>query len=106
MTIGLNPRLELLKESTTIRVADRIRQLERQGRKITKLQTGDPDFATPAPIIEAARQAMKDGLTHYSDSRGLPELRLAIAERLGAESKLDFDPAQEIQVTHGAVHAI
>jgi aspartate aminotransferase len=102
----MNPQLQHIKQSPTVSTADKARALEQQGIEVVKLTTGDPDFATPAPIVEAALAAMNDGLTHYSASRGLPELRQAIAEKLRRDNNLDYDPATEILITHGASHAI
>jgi aspartate/methionine/tyrosine aminotransferase len=104
--VQVNPRLLTITESATVHIADRIRELEAKGRKVIKLQTGDPDFATPRPIVEAACSAVKDGLTHYSASRGLADLRVAIGKKLRSENKVTYDPKTEILVTHGGVHAV
>jgi aspartate/methionine/tyrosine aminotransferase len=53
--------------------------LEAQGRDIIHLEIGEPDFPTPAHIVEAAKQALDAGWTHYGPPQGLPELRQAIA---------------------------
>ena len=95
-----------IHESASVFIADKVRELERNGVEVIKLQTGDPDFATPNVIIQAAYSAMKQGYTHYSTSRGLPELRQAIAEKLHLENKLQYHPPSEILVTHGGVHAV
>lgn len=102
----INPRLSRIEESITIWVADKIRGIERAGQEVIKLQTGDPDFNTPGIIISAAREAMRAGHTHYSSSRGLPELREAIACKLNVENKIDYRPQNEIIVTHGGIHAV
>ena len=91
--------------SAAVALADKVRQLEREGRKIIKLQTGDPDFDTHPAIIEATYKAMQNGMTHYSDSAGLPELREAIAARLQATSGYAFSP-REIVITNGAAEAV
>jgi aspartate/methionine/tyrosine aminotransferase len=56
-------------------------------------------------VQEVAFKAMQDGLTHYGPSRGLPELRGAIASRVSREHGVDYDPQSEVLVTHGGVHA-
>jgi len=101
----MNKNLSLLPASATITLADRIRTLKCAGKEIVALQTGDPDFPTPAPIVEAAYKAIRDGLTHYSDSSGLPVLRQAIAEKILSENGGLYDPGTEILVTNGGVHA-
>jgi len=101
----MNSQFELLRQSPTVAMADRVAALKASGRKIIGLSAGDPDFATPRPILEAALQAMQDGLTHYAPSRGLPELRQAAALKLERDNGVVYDPHREILVTHGGVHA-
>jgi aspartate/methionine/tyrosine aminotransferase len=101
----LNPQLTDLHESATVALGDRVRRLRASGSKVIGLQTGDPDFPTPQPIIDAARRAMNEGHTHYGDSRGLPELRQAIADKLRRTNHVGYDPAAEILVTCGGIHA-
>ncbi len=57
----------------------RARALEAQGRSIVHLEIGEPDFPTPAHIVEAAKRALDEGWTHYGPPQGYPELREAIA---------------------------
>ncbi len=102
---AINQTLSSITESFTIALADRVRRLKAQGRAIIGLQTGDPDFPTPLPIVEAAYRALRDGQTHYSDSRGLPALRQAYAERIERQCGVSYDPTGEILATHGAIHA-
>jgi aspartate/methionine/tyrosine aminotransferase len=99
-------KLPHLEQSITVFLADKIRSLEANNERVIKLQTGDPDFATPQPIIDAAHQAMLEGHTHYSNSRGLLELRTAIADQIKRESNLVYDPNNEVQITHGGVHGL
>ena len=73
----LNIQFEKIRQSHTVAMADRVHALKAAGRVIVGLQTGDPDFATPPAVLDAALQAMQDGLTHYAPSRGLMELRRA-----------------------------
>lgn len=101
----LNQQLTQVRESATVALADRVRRLRASGRSVIGLQTGDPDFATPQSIIDAAYRAMVEGQTHYADSRGLPELRQAIADKLLRVNRVEYDPASEILVTCGGVHA-
>ena len=101
----LNSHVTGITESFTIAFADRVRQLKASGRNIIALQTGDPDFATPQAIVDAANEAMRGGLTHYGDSRGMMALRQAIAGRLDKSNHVQYDPATEILATHGAIHA-
>ena len=101
----LNRQFEDIRQSSTVAIADRVLTLKASGRKIIALQVGDPDFATPKPIVGVAMDALQSGLTHYGPSRGIPDLRAAAASKLGRDTGVDYDPGTEILVTHGGIHA-
>ena len=69
-----------LGTETAFEVLNRARALERQGKSIIHLEIGEPDFDTPANVIEAGVEALHHGWTHYGPSAGLPELRQTIAD--------------------------
>lgn len=102
---SLNLQFDLIRQSPTIAMGDRIIALKDSGRKIIGLQVGDPDFATPQPVIDVAMKAMREGLTHYGPSRGFLDLRRAAASKLDREHGLIYDPQTEILITHGGIHA-
>ena len=102
----MNPHLSQIPQSITLKVADLARQIEAGGERVVKLQTGDPDFDTPAPIVAACHEAIKAGVTHYAATRGLAELRQALAAKLQRVNGVQYDPASEILVTHGGVHGV
>lgn len=58
----------------------RARALEARGRSVVHLEIGEPDFPTPRHIVEAAKQALDEGWTHYGPTQGYPELRETVAE--------------------------
>jgi len=101
----LNHQFELIRQSATVAMADRILALKASGQSIIGLQVGDPDFGTPPAVLDAALQAMQAGLTHYGPSSGYPDLRQAIAAKLLRDEGVSYDPASEILVTHGGIHA-
>jgi aspartate/methionine/tyrosine aminotransferase len=101
----LNQQFELIRQSPTVAMNDRIVAFKAAGNKIIPLQVGDPDFATPQPIVDVALNAMQAGLTHYGPSQGFPELRRAAALKLVRDNGVDYDPETEILVTHGGIHA-
>jgi aspartate aminotransferase len=72
-------RMARLGTETAFEVLAKARALEAQGREIIHLEIGEPDFDTPANIVEAGMRALSNGATHYSPSAGTPELRAAIA---------------------------
>ncbi|MCZ2121644.1 MAG: pyridoxal phosphate-dependent aminotransferase [Anaerolineales bacterium] len=103
--MDLNRQFELIRQSATVAMSDRIIALKDSGRKIVGLQVGDPDFGTHSAIADTAFKAMQDGLTHYGPSNGTLELRRAIAAKLLRDEGVTYDPANEILVTHGGIHA-
>jgi len=102
---SLNVQFDSIRQSATVAMADRILALKASGQKIIGLQVGDPDFATPPAVMEVAMKAMSNGLTHYTSSRGNPDLLGAIAKKLQRDEGVSYDPASEILATHGGIHA-
>jgi aspartate/methionine/tyrosine aminotransferase len=89
-----------LGTETAFEVLARAKALEAQGKEIIHLEIGEPDFTTPAYIIEAARKALADGYTHYTPAPGIPELRAAIAQDATERRGIAFTP-DEVVVTPG-----
>jgi len=102
---SINTQFDLIRQSATVAMADRILALKASGRSIIGLQVGDPDFETHPSIVDAALKAMQSGLTHYGPSRGYPDLRTAIANKLIRDEGVAYNPDTEILVTHGGIHA-
>ena len=78
--LRLAQRMARLGTETAFEVLNKARALEKLGKKIVHLEIGEPDFDTPANVVEAGIAALRKGWTHYGPSAGLPELRQAIAE--------------------------
>jgi len=78
--LRLAQRMGRLGTETAFEVLNKARALEKLGKKIVHLEIGEPDFDTPANVVEAGIAALRKGWTHYGPSAGLPELRQAIAE--------------------------
>jgi aspartate aminotransferase len=93
-------RISRLGIESAFDVLVRARALEAQGRSIIHLEIGEPDFATPPHIIQAAKQALDEGWTHYGPTQGLPELREAIAADISRSRGIQADPAR-VCVTPG-----
>jgi len=87
-------------------IANRVRSLRASGVDVINFTQGEPDFDTPAHIQQAAEDAMRNHDTHYTPSRGYPELRSAIADYYRREHGITFNPDREIIVTPGAKHAL
>lgn len=72
---------------------------------VITLGRGDPDLDAPVHVVEAAKEALDNGHTHYTPPAGLPELREAIANKLRVENGLDYT-ADEVVVTNGCQEAL
>ena len=103
--MNLNQQFELVRQSPTVSLSDRINALKASGRQLVGLQVGDPDFNSPPEVIDVALKAMQDGQTHYGPAIGTVELRKAIAAKLQRDEGVTYDPASELIVTHGGIHA-
>jgi aspartate aminotransferase len=99
-------RMGVMKPSPTLAVSDAARQLTASGHDVVDLGGGDPDFPTPAHIVEVAVKAMHEGFTHYVASSGIPALRKAIVAKLQRDNGLTYDPNSEVIVTPGGKAAI
>jgi aspartate/methionine/tyrosine aminotransferase len=93
--------LERLGTETAFEVLARAKALEAQGRRVIHLEIGEPDFATPAHVVEAAAKALRDGETHYCPAPGMPQLREACAAYLTRSRGLAIEPGRVV-VTPGA----
>lgn len=80
--LRLATRMSRLGTETAFEVLNKARALERQGKHIIHLEIGEPDFDTPANVVETAVEALHKGWTHYGPSAGLPDLRQAIADEV------------------------
>lgn len=74
-------RLDAVEESATLKVTRRAAELKAAGRRILSFGAGEPDFDSPSPAVEAARDALSRGFTRYTQAAGIPELRSALADR-------------------------
>jgi aspartate aminotransferase len=96
-----------LKPSATIAVSARAKALKAEGRDIIDLGVGEPDFATPAPIVAAAKHALDHGATKYTATEGILPLREAIAARATRESAGRYPvTAAEVVVSNGAKQSL
>ncbi|MFN3595749.1 MAG: pyridoxal phosphate-dependent aminotransferase [Rubricoccaceae bacterium] len=103
---ALSPRVEAMQPSATLAVSARAKALRRDGRDVIELSAGEPDFPTPAPIVAAAHQALRDERFYYTANAGLPELREAIAEKLRRENGLAHVTAAHVVCSNGAKQSV
>ncbi len=99
--LRLAGRMARLGTETAFEVLAKARALEAKGRSIIHLEIGEPDFDTPANIIEAAVDALHNGWTHYGPAAGLPELREVLAQEVSRTRRVRVAP-EEVVVVPGA----
>ena len=102
----VSQRLAALQPSATLAVDAKAKALKAEGKPVIGFGAGEPNFPTPAHIVEAAAQAATDPKNHkYTVAKGLPELRAAIAAKTKADSGVEVDP-DNIIVTNGGKQAV
>lgn len=94
-----------MSESQTLAMAAKARELQAKGINVIKLNLGEPDFATPQHVKEAAVKALEDNFTFYTPVSGIVELRKGIADKLRRDHGLAYKPEQ-IVVSTGAKQSI
>ncbi|MEX1218352.1 MAG: pyridoxal phosphate-dependent aminotransferase [Acidimicrobiales bacterium] len=102
----LSRRVAAITESATLAVDARAKALKAAGEPVIGFGAGEPDFPTPAHVVEAAAVAARDPKNHrYTPAAGLPELKDAIAAKTLRDSKVQISPSQ-VLVTNGGKHAV
>jgi aspartate aminotransferase len=105
-TARISKRIASISESATLKVDAKAKALQAAGRPVISYAAGEPDFATPDHIVEAAVAAAKDPKNHrYTPAVGLPELREAIVTKTARDSGLEV-PASRVIVTNGGKQAV
>jgi aspartate aminotransferase len=98
-------RSELISPSATLAMAAEARRLKAKGIEVFDFSLGEPDFATPPNIQDAALKAMRSGQTHYTPAAGIAELRQAVSALYTKQHGLATEPSQVI-ISNGAKHSI
>ncbi|MBW9092368.1 pyridoxal phosphate-dependent aminotransferase [Microbacterium jejuense] len=102
----LSRKLSAIAESATLKVDAKAKALQAAGRPVISYAAGEPDFATPQFIVDAAAEALQNPANfRYTPAAGLPALREAIAAKTLRDSGLEIDPSQVI-VTNGGKQAV
>ena len=105
MSLYLSSRCTGISPSATLEINTRAKQLRAEGKHVYGFAVGEPDFPTPEYICDAAREALKLGLTRYTPVAGTKELRGAICEKLERDNNLHYKPT-EVIVSNGAKQAL
>jgi len=102
----LSRKLSAIAESATLKVDAKAKALQASGRPVISFAAGEPDFATPQFIVDAAAEALHDPANYrYTPAVGLPVLREAIAAKTLRDSGLEVSPSQVV-VTNGGKQAV
>jgi len=103
---SISRRIAAIAESATLKVDAKAKALQAQGRPVISFAAGEPDFATPEHVVEAALAAVRDPKNHrYTPAAGLPVLREAIAQKTLRDSGWAVSPSQVV-VTNGGKQAV
>jgi len=105
MNIQLSKKAQQVSPSITLAIDSKAKQMKADGINVISFGVGEPDFATPENIKNAAIEAIKKGFTTYTPASGLPQLKQAICNKLKAENNLDYKP-ENIVVSNGGKHSL
>lgn len=89
-----------------VRIRDQLLEMQRQGIKVYRLESGDPSFPVQDHIKKAIIDAVEKDKTHYTDSTGIPELREAIAKKLVEKNGILDASSENVMVTNGGMNAL
>ncbi|MBT9283623.1 MAG: pyridoxal phosphate-dependent aminotransferase [Hydrogenibacillus schlegelii] len=101
----LSERVKTLQPSPTLALAAKAKALAAEGRDLVAFTAGEPDFDTPAEIVEAAVRALREGKTRYTPSGGIPELRRAVAAMINRDRGLSWSE-KNVHIASGAKQAL
>ncbi|HWD21160.1 MAG TPA: pyridoxal phosphate-dependent aminotransferase [Verrucomicrobiae bacterium] len=104
MNYTISARAASLAPSLTLAIDAKAKQMKADGIDVVGFGAGEPDFATPPHIVEAAVKALHDGFTKYTPSSGIPELRQAAADKFKRDNGLTYKPSQII-ISCGGKHS-
>jgi len=104
MNYNISHRAAALTPSITLAIDAKAKQMKAEGVDVVGFGAGEPDFATPRHIVDAAIKALNDGFTKYTPSSGIPELRQAAADKFKRDNGLSYKPSQII-ISCGGKHS-
>jgi len=81
-------RLQDIPASGTVAISNLVSQLKANGVDIISFSMGEPDFVTPSNIVNSCIESLRDGFTHYTSSLGIPELRVAVANKSVTQNRI------------------
>ena len=105
MSLAVSHRCQAIAPSPTLAIDTRAKEMKARGVDVISFGAGEPDFPTPAHIVDAAKEALDLGMTRYTPASGTFELRKAICDKLERDNDLFYKP-QDIVVSSGAKHSL
>lgn len=103
--MSISKKISSISPSLTLAITAKAKAMKAEGKSVIGFGAGEPDFNTPQHIIDAAKAALDKGMTKYTPSSGVLELRKKIAQKIKKDKNLDYDYTQII-VSSGAKHSI
>lgn len=89
-----------------VSVRDGLIEQQAQGKKVFRLESGDPSFDTPTHVVEAIAKALRDGKTHYTAGLGILPLRETLVTKLREQNGIPVSGPNNVLVTNGAMHGL
>lgn len=105
MKTRLANRITTISPSQTLAISAKAKSMKAAGEDVISFGVGEPDFNTPQHIVEAAEEALAKGMTKYTPSAGIMDLRRAICDKFKRDNDLEYEPSQII-VSNGAKQSI
>lgn len=103
--MNIAKRAKQISPSLTLEITARAKKMKADGIAVVSFAAGEPDFNTPAYIVEAGHKALELGMTKYTPASGTLQLKTAICEKLKNDNALDYSPSN-IVVSNGGKHSL
>ncbi len=101
----ISERMKKISPSITLSIDAKAKQMKKEGIDLVGFGAGEPDFNTPENIKEAGIKAIKDNLTRYTPSSGIPELKQAVVDKFKKDNNLEYK-SSDIIISCGAKHSL
>lgn len=98
--------LDQLSLGKIVQIRERLLKAQAAGKTVYRLESGDPNFAPPTHVLDAVDKAARTGKTHYIPNDGIPELRVALAEKLRTKNGISWATDKNVFLTNGAMHGL
>jgi aspartate aminotransferase len=98
--------LDVLSLGKIVQIRERLLAAQAAGKRVFRFESGDPSFTPPPHVVAAIQRAAIEGKTHYVPNNGIPELRRALATKVGAKNGIAGVSAEDVFLTNGAMHAL